>query len=98
MMIINKQMLMVGGAALLIAAVWALNKGFGFSAKETARNIAEGATDAVVGAGLGVVGVVNDTLGIPRTDEVLDWLNSDSNPLSGVGEAIGGTIYDLTHW
>lgn len=64
---------------------------------------APGALGAAVGGGAvdlvsGVVGGVNDALGIPRTSDVVGWANSDSNPLQPAGAWIGGKLYDLTHW
>lgn len=63
------------------------------AASELGATVGGGAVDLVTG----IVGGVNDGLGIPRTSDVVGWMNSDSNPLQPAGAWLGGTLYDLTH-
>lgn len=87
---IAKNPLLIGGAILAAVTVgWISTRG----AAQTGRDLGGGAVDLAVG----VLGGVNDALGIPRTSDVVNWANSSSNPLQPAGAWLGGAIYDLTH-
>lgn len=92
---------MYGLGALIVAGVvgWIVTK---IMDKATAPGAA-GAAGVAVGSAavdltMGVIAGVNDTLGIPRTTDVLNAANNpDLNPLQPFGAWLGGTIYDVIH-
>lgn len=93
---------LIVGAVLLgaVAVAWIAARGakgmgqdIGAGVVNAAAGVVSGAADAAVG----VVAGVNDALGIPRTSDVVNWANSDSNPLQPLGSWLGRTAYDWTH-
>jgi hypothetical protein len=92
---ISNNTVLVGGVLIVgIAAAWLALRG----AKGMGTDLGSGA----VNFSLGVVGGVNDTLGIPRTSDVIAWADKTANdptlnPLHGVGTSLGGWIFDMTH-
>ena len=95
----SQSTVMVVGGVIGIAAVgWFVSRILDrLSADGALTNIGANVGSGVVDLSMGVLGGVNDAIGIPRTSDVVDWANSSSNPLQPVGAWIGGTLYDLTH-
>lgn len=95
------QPMMIGLGALVAAAVvgWVITKIMDKATQPGAAGAAGVAVgSAVVDATMGVVAGVNDTLGIPRTSDVINAANDPSiNPLQPFGAWLGGTIYDVIH-
>lgn len=96
----NQTTLMVfAGAAAVLALAWMGKKTYDTIATPgAALNLGQAVGGSAVDLTMGVIGGVNDGLGIPRTSDVIDWANSSSNPLQPAGAWIGGKLYDLTHW
>lgn len=86
----NNPVIAGGVAVALIAGIWLATRG----ATQTGRDIGGGAVNLVGG----MVGGINDAIGIPRTSDVVSgMLNPDVNPFYDVGTGLGGWVYDITH-
>lgn len=92
-------MIGVGGLIAVAALGWIVSKALDkIAAPGAMGNLGASVGGGVVDLSVGVLGGVNDALGIPRTSDVVAWANSTSNPLQPAGAWIGGALYDLTHW
>ncbi|MDO9011324.1 MAG: hypothetical protein Q7U78_05890 [Gallionella sp.] len=88
---VSKNPVIVGAVVLgILGALWLAKQG---SAAKVGANIGGAAVDLT----LGLIGGVNDALGVPRTSDVIAAANNQKiNPLQPVGAWIGTTLYDLT--
>lgn len=95
----SKNMLMIGGGIVAVVVIgWMVSKAMDkLTAPGAALDLGQAIGGGAVDLSLGVLGGVNDALGIPRTSDVVDWANSSSNPLQPAGAWIGGKLYDWTH-
>lgn len=89
----------VGGLVAAAVVGWMVTKALDkITQPGAAKNAGTAAGSAVVDLGLGFVAGVNDTLGIPRTTDVINAANNQNiNPLQPAGAWVGTTIFDLTH-
>ena len=80
----SQAVIIAGGLVLAAVALFAITRKGAASAVGGA--VGGAAVDLVTGAVAGAASAV------------VVSANSDSNPLKGLGEWIGGTTYNLTHW